>query len=64
VFERDFYRCCYCGSQEQLAIDHFIPVQRGGGSGLANLVTSCRSRNSEKSDVNPVLFVLRKLGIE
>jgi len=30
VFVRDGYKCGYCGSKQELTIDHIIPTSRGG----------------------------------
>lgn len=48
VFERDDFRCQFCGSRKFLAIDHRIPVRRGGLNMLENLQTLCKSCNSRK----------------
>lgn len=48
VFERDRYRCVYCGTWEQLTVDHIIPEIRGGQTILENLQTLCKSCNSRK----------------
>lgn len=40
--------CCYCGSVENLAVDHLIPRARGGPDEADNLVWACRSCNSSK----------------
>jgi hypothetical protein len=50
VFERDHFRCTYCGSGENLQCDHIIPRARGGMDVLENLTTACRSCNASKRD--------------
>jgi hypothetical protein len=40
--------CCYCGSDEHLAIDHLMPRAKGGADTGDNLVWACRSCNSSK----------------
>lgn len=40
--------CCYCGSRENLSVDHLIPTKRGGANTGDNLVWACRSCNSSK----------------
>lgn len=48
VMERDRYRCRHCGTHLNLTIDHIIAVANGGGNGLENLQTLCKSCNSSK----------------
>lgn len=48
VFETDEYRCVKCGSHEDLAVDHILPVAEGGTNDRENLQTLCRSCNSRK----------------
>ena len=51
VFERDDYRCVYCGQQfpsEELTIDHVEAQVRGGDRSDGNLVTACRACNTLK----------------
>ena len=49
VLERDNYRCVYCGSEEQLQVDHIWPRKLGGGHDLDNLQTLCRPCNLRKA---------------
>ncbi len=48
IFERDNFTCKRCGSRRRLAIDHIVPVMRGGMNDPANLQTLCKSCNSAK----------------
>jgi 5-methylcytosine-specific restriction endonuclease McrA len=51
VFERDDFRCVYCGNQfaaEELSVDHVEPRVRGGDQSNGNLVTACRGCNNRK----------------
>lgn len=51
VFERDGFTCQYCGGQPPavvLQVDHVVPVSKGGGDGLDNLVASCADCNIGK----------------
>ena len=48
VFERDAYRCVFCGSWHDLTLDHIIPMAKGGGDVAENLQTLCRRCNCGK----------------
>lgn len=42
--------CAYCGEKRKLTQDHFIPVSKGGGYIMGNIVPACASCNSSKRD--------------
>lgn len=51
IFERDGYRCVYCGAQlpaDELTLDHVQPRVRGGDRSEGNLVTACKACNTKK----------------
>ena len=51
IFDRDGYRCIYCGEQlpaEELTLDHVQPRVRGGDRSEGNLVTACMACNTLK----------------
>lgn len=50
VYRRDGGRCVYCGSTENLQIDHIIPFSKGGATTLENLQLLCGKCNIEKSN--------------
>lgn len=50
VLKRDNHKCQYCGSEENLTIDHIIPKSRGGDTTWENLVTACHSCNNKKDN--------------
>lgn len=53
IYRRDGHQCAYCGSKENLTIDHVIPKSRGGKSSWDNLATCCFKCNNKKSDKTP-----------
>ncbi|SDL78946.1 5-methylcytosine-specific restriction endonuclease McrA [Siphonobacter aquaeclarae] len=53
IFRRDGNRCQYCGTSEDLTLDHMYPKSRGGKSSWDNLVTACKRCNSRKGDFTP-----------
>lgn len=48
VFERDDWKCTYCGSRADLQCDHVTPFSKGGLSTLDNLTTACAACNNAK----------------
>jgi 5-methylcytosine-specific restriction endonuclease McrA len=58
VFKRDDDKCVYCGSENDLTIDHVIPRSKGGNNDWANLVTCCGTCNVKKcsKDVDEFLI--------
>ena len=57
VLIRDKYTCVYCGSNEDLAIDHIFPFSRGGSNEPENLQVLCKNCNSSKSNSIPKEFL-------
>ena len=52
VFQRDGYRCVYCGRADpdvELSVDHVEPRMRGGDNSAGNLVTACLECNRQKA---------------
>jgi hypothetical protein len=41
-------QCVYCGSSENLTLDHVNPKMRGGNDTTHNVVPACRSCNQSK----------------
>lgn len=50
IYRRDNFKCLYCGSKEDLTLDHLIPKSRGGLNTWTNLVTCCFKCNVIKAD--------------
>lgn len=53
IFKRDGHRCQYCGTHEELTLDHVMPKSRGGKTNWDNLATACKRCNSRKGDFTP-----------
>jgi HNH endonuclease len=52
VYERDEYKCKYCGKQLTrftATLDHVTPVAEGGDNSFENLLTACLDCNSRKN---------------
>lgn len=43
------HQCAYCGSEENLTIDHVVPQSKGGSDFTKNVVCCCHSCNQDKS---------------
>lgn len=59
VYERDKGQCRYCGKATK-AVDHVMPLSRGGADSFENVVLCCHSCNVSKS--NRTLDEWRKNG--
>lgn len=53
VHIRDQHTCQYCGSQNNLTLDHVRPTSRGGTSSWENVVTACLPCNAKKGNKTP-----------
>ena len=54
VFQRDNFRCIYCGRKPPeciLEIDHKYPKSKGGKDKSSNYVTACKECNIGKGDI-------------
>jgi len=64
LFERDKFRCQYCGtrySPRELNMDHVVPRDRGGKTIWENIVTSCLGCNNRKGNREPIEAGMRLL---
>lgn len=52
--------CFYCGSAGPITIDHDIPLARGGGDGIENILPACRPCNSSKNASTSLQFITRR----
>lgn len=46
------YKCAYCGSREDLTLDHIVPKCAGGTDETRNLISCCSECNKSKSHEN------------
>lgn len=54
--EDGYFRCRYCNgffTLEQVAVDHMLPLSRGGGVELENLDYPCKPCNARKGSMPP-----------
>ena len=47
--------CAYCGRPYEV-MEHYVPIQCGGGTTVTNIVPACLSCNSRKRDLPPEYF--------
>lgn len=50
IFKRDHGLCQYCGTDNDLTLDHLVPRSKGGKSTWNNLVTACKACNAKKGN--------------
>ena len=48
IFDRDGNKCLKCGSENNLTIDHIIPLSKKGNNAVKNKQTLCLKCNNEK----------------
>jgi len=64
VKTRFYNSCAYClSTTKKLAMDHLVPLSRGGSHIKENIVPSCKSCNSRKSAKPFLEFIARENGI-
>jgi hypothetical protein len=50
ILIRDGYSCVYCGSSDDLTIDHVVPWTSGGPTDAVNGVSACNACNARKNN--------------
>jgi 5-methylcytosine-specific restriction endonuclease McrA len=55
------HRCAYCGKQKPLALDHVVPLSRGGAHDISNVVPACKSCNSSKHNKSLLIWMYDKI---
>jgi 5-methylcytosine-specific restriction endonuclease McrA len=53
ILARDSFMCQYCGSKQNLTIDHVFPRHRGGETTWENVVCCCLRCNNKKGPLTP-----------
>ena len=53
ILRRDGHRCQYCGTSQNLTVDHVVPKSKGGEDSWDNLVTACIKCNNKKGNRTP-----------
>lgn len=49
---KDYFnnKCCYCGKEDELTQEHFVPLSKGGEYTKNNIIPCCSICNSSKCD--------------
>jgi hypothetical protein len=48
IKEKWNYECAYCGSEENLTLDHITPRSKGGSDRITNVLCACKNCNTSK----------------
>ena len=48
IKEKWNYECAYCGSEDNLTLDHITPRSKGGSERVTNVLCACHSCNQSK----------------
>ncbi len=62
IFERDNYKCTYCGKQLtrfNATLDHILPVSKGGDNSFGNLTTACLHCNSQRNNQDVMEAIIK-----
>lgn len=51
IFAKNNGECVYCGTSENLTVDHMTPLHRGGAENISNYQPACRSCNADKRNM-------------
>lgn len=65
IYLRDNYTCQYCGKklkENELTLDHVVPISKSGPKNWQNLVSCCRNCNQRKADRTPNSAGMRLLN--
>jgi len=62
IFGNDSHCCFYCGSKEELGLDHFVSHANGGSSLPFNLIICCIRCNTSKGNRHPGDYILDIVG--
>jgi 5-methylcytosine-specific restriction endonuclease McrA len=52
--------CSFCGSTDNISIDHIIPISKGGNHSIGNIQALCLSCNTQKRDLLHIEWVTKK----
>lgn len=56
-------KCFLCNSNNQIELDHIVPISKGGNHSIGNVMPLCRACNRSKSDKFLIQFIMEKRGL-
>jgi hypothetical protein len=51
IKEKWNHQCAYCGSEENLTLDHITPRSKGGSNRATNVLCACKECNNSKGHI-------------
>ena len=53
-------KCAYCGSDEDITLDHVVPRTKGGSDHADNIIACCKSCNADKAHEDWIIWYIQK----
>lgn len=53
-------RCAYCGSTENLSLDHIVPQSKGGSNHITNVLCACTKCNGDKGHEDWIIWFIQQ----
>lgn len=54
------HECAYCGSTEDLTLDHIVPQCKGGSNHTTNILCSCKKCNQSKGHEDWIIWYIEQ----
>lgn len=53
-------KCAYCGSTENLTLDHIVPRSKGGSNHINNVLCACKNCNADKGHTEWIIWYIQQ----
>jgi len=53
-------QCAYCGSEEEITLDHIVPQTKGGSNHTTNLLACCKKCNGDKGHADWITWYIQQ----
>ena len=53
-------KCAYCGSEEEITLDHIVPQTKGGSNHTTNLLACCKKCNGYKGHADWITWYIQQ----